>query len=135
MTELNVGDAVFGESAGGGCSTHVTVRTDRLVRKPAHVSFEAAAATPLAGLTALQGLRTHAALQPGEHVLINGAAGGVGTFAVQLAKALGAEITAVCSTRNVDMVRALGADEVIDYTHDDRRALRRPLRRRVRQRR
>jgi NADPH:quinone reductase-like Zn-dependent oxidoreductase len=119
VAELEVGDAVFGESAGGACAAYVTVRADRLVRKPPEVSFEAAAATPVAGLTALQGLRTHAALQPGERVLVNGAAGGVGTFAVQLAKALGAEVTAVCSTRNVDMVRALGADEVIDYTRDD----------------
>ena len=119
VTALTVGDAVFGEGDGGGCAPYVSVRADRLVLKPADVSFEAAAATPVAGLTALQGLRTHAALQPGERVLINGAAGGVGTFAVQLAKALGAEVTAVCSTRNVDMVRALGADNVIDYTRDD----------------
>jgi len=119
VTALTVGDAVFGEGDGGGCAPYVSVRADRLVLKPADVSFEAAAATPVAGLTALQGLRTHAALQPGERVLINGAAGGVGTFAVQLAKALGAEVTAVCSTRNVDMVCALGADNVIDYTRDD----------------
>ena len=86
--------------------------------KPADVSFEAAAAPPVAGLTALQGCAPMPR-QPGERVLINGAAGGVGTFAVQIAKALGAEVTAVCSTRNVEMVRALGADEVIDYTRDD----------------
>jgi NADPH:quinone reductase-like Zn-dependent oxidoreductase len=83
------------------------------------VGFTAAAATPVAGLTALQGLRTHGAVQQGDRVLINGAAGGVGTFAVQIAKALGAEVTAVCSTRNVDMVRRLGADHVVDYTSDD----------------
>jgi NADPH:quinone reductase-like Zn-dependent oxidoreductase len=119
VTELRVGDAVFGDGEGGGCAAYASLPARRLVRKPAGVSFEAAAATPVAGLTAVQGLRTHAALQPGERALINGAAGGVGTFAVQLAKALGAEVTAVCSTRNVDMVRALGADEVIDYTRDD----------------
>jgi NADPH:quinone reductase-like Zn-dependent oxidoreductase len=119
VTERRVGDAVFGDAGGGGCADYVTTRADRLVPKPADVSFEAAAATPIAGLTALQGLRTHAGLRAGERALINGAAGGVGTFAVQIAKALGAEVTAVCSTRNVEMVRALGADEVIDYTRED----------------
>ncbi len=119
VTELKIGDDVFGESSGGACADYVTVPADHLARKPPEVSFEAAAATPVAGLTALQGLRTRAALHPGERTLINGAAGGVGTFAVQLAKVLGADVTAVCSTRNIDMVRALGADEVIDYTRDD----------------
>ena len=119
VTGLSVGDAVFGEGNGGGCARYVTIPADRLVHKPPDVSFEAAAATPVAGLTALQGLRTHAGLQPGERVLINGAAGGVGTFAVQLAHAHGAHVTAVCSTRNVDMVEAIGADAVIDYTRDD----------------
>jgi NADPH:quinone reductase-like Zn-dependent oxidoreductase len=119
VTDISIGDAVFGECGGGGCATYASVPADRLVLKPAAVSFEAAAATPVAGVTALEGLRTHAALRPGERALINGAAGGVGTFAVQIAKALGADVTAVCSTRNVDMIRALGADEVIDYTNDD----------------
>ncbi|MFA9566080.1 MAG: NAD(P)-dependent alcohol dehydrogenase, partial [Acidimicrobiales bacterium] len=96
-----------------------SVEEDHIVAKPADVTFEAAGATPVAGLTALQGLRTHGRVQPGDHVLVNGAAGGVGTFAVQIAKALGAEVTAVCSTRNVEMVRGLGADHVVDYTTED----------------
>ncbi len=119
VTRFTPGDAVFGESEGGGFSQFLVVDADHVVRKPDDVSFEAAGATPVAGLTALQGLRTHAGVQPGERVLINGAAGGVGTFAVQIAKALGAEVIAVCSTGNVEMVRSLGADEVIDYTVDD----------------
>jgi NADPH:quinone reductase-like Zn-dependent oxidoreductase len=117
--DLRVGDAVFGESAGGGCSAFAVVASDHVAPLPAGVTGVAAAATPVAGLTALQALRTHARTQPGEHVLVNGAAGGVGTFTVQIAKALGAEVTAVCSTRNVEMVRRLGADTVIDYTTDD----------------
>ena len=119
VTRHRVGDAVFGECPGGGCAPYLTVREGNVVAKPAGVSFEAAGATPVAGLTALQGLRTHAELRPGEHVLVNGAAGGVGTFAVQIAKALGAEVTAVCSSRNVDLVRSLGADRVVDYTTED----------------
>ena len=119
VERFRVGDAVFGEGPGGGCGQYLTVKEANLVAVPDGVSFEAAAATPVAALTALQGLRTHADVQPGERVLINGAAGGVGTMAVQIAKALGAHVTAVCSTRNVEMVRALGADEVIDYTRDD----------------
>ena len=116
---LAVGDEVFGESKGGGFAEFVVTEHRTVVRKPAGVSWEDAGATPVAGLTALQGLRTHADLQPGEHVLINGAAGGVGTFAVQIAKALGAEVTAVCSSRNLEMVSSLGADHVVDYTVDD----------------
>jgi NADPH:quinone reductase-like Zn-dependent oxidoreductase len=119
IERLRVGDRVFGEGAGGGCGEYTTVRERNVVVIPDVVSFEAAAATPVAGLTALQGLRTHAEVQPGERVLVNGAAGGVGTMAVQIAKALGAHVTTVCSTRNVEMVRALGADAVIDYTTTD----------------
>ena len=119
VTSLHVGDRVFGESAGGGCAPYLATKAEHLVHIPIGVSSQAAAATPVAGATALQGLRTHGGTRPGDHVLINGAAGGVGTFAVQIAKALGAEVTAVCSTRNVDMVERLGADHVIDYTTDD----------------
>ncbi len=119
VTRLQPGDAVFGECKGGGCAPYLTVDASNVVIKPEAVSFEAAGATPVAGLTALQGLRTHGSVQPGDHVLINGAAGGVGTFAVQIAKALGAEVTAVCSSGNVEMVRSLGADTVIDYVTDD----------------
>lgn len=119
VTEFGPGDEVFGECGGGGCAPYLTVDATNVVTKPANVSFEAAGATGVAGLTAVQGLRTHGSVQPGERVLINGAAGGVGTFAVQIAKALGADVTAVCSTGNVEMVRSLGADTVIDYTTDD----------------
>ena len=119
VTNLKIGDEVFGECGGGGCAPYLTVKAEHVVQKPASVSFQAAGATPVAGLTALQGFRTEAKVQPGERVLINGAAGGVGTFAVQIAKALGAHVTAVCSTRNVEMVRRLGADEVVDYKTDD----------------
>jgi NADPH:quinone reductase-like Zn-dependent oxidoreductase len=119
ISRFAVGDTVFGEAPGGGCGHYLTVKEADVVAIPEGVSFESAAATPVAGLTALQGLRTHGAVLPGDRVLINGAAGGVGTMAVQIAKALGAEVTAVCSTRNVDMIRSLGADEVIDYTRDD----------------
>jgi NADPH:quinone reductase-like Zn-dependent oxidoreductase len=119
VSRFAIGDSVFGEAPGGGCAQYLTVKETSVVAIPAGVSFEAAGATPVAGLTALQGLRTHGAVRPGERVLINGAAGGVGTMAVQIAKALGAHVTAVCSTRNVDMVRSLGADDVLDYTRDD----------------
>jgi NADPH:quinone reductase-like Zn-dependent oxidoreductase len=118
VTRFAIGDAVFGQGA-GGCGQYLTVKETNVVSIPDGVSFEAAGATPVAGLTALQGLRTHGDVQPGDRLLINGAAGGVGTMAVQIATALGACVTAVCSTRNVEMVRSLGADEVIDYTRDD----------------
>ncbi len=119
VTRLRPGDRVFGECNGGACAPYLTTSAKATVPIADSVSFEDAAATPVAGLTALQGLVTHANLQAGEHVLINGAAGGVGTFSVQIAKSLGATVTAVCSTRNVAMVEALGADEVIDYRTDD----------------
>jgi NADPH:quinone reductase-like Zn-dependent oxidoreductase len=119
VTQLRPGDDVFGGRT-GAFAEYVCVREERaVVPKPANVTFEEAAAVPVAGLTALQGLRDKGQIQPGHKVLINGASGGVGTFAVQIAKALGAEVTAVCSTRNVDLVRSLGADHVIDYTRED----------------
>jgi NADPH:quinone reductase-like Zn-dependent oxidoreductase len=119
VTRFAPGDAVFGECKGGGCSEYLTVDENNVVALPPTVSSVAAGATPVAGLTALQGLRTHGDVRAGDHVLVNGAAGGVGTFAVQIAKALGAEVTAVCSTGNVEMVRRLGADTVVDYCTDD----------------
>ncbi len=124
VTDLEVGDRVFGETAGGGCAPFTLAKPANLARIPDGVSAADAAATPVAGLTALQGLVTHGGLVAGERLLINGAAGGVGTFTVQLAVALGAEVTAVCSTRNVAMVSALGERstrpfKVVDYTADD----------------
>ncbi len=118
VTEFQPGDEVFGTS-GGSWAEYAPAREARLVRKPANVSFEEAAAVPVAGLTALQAVRDHGRIQPGQKVLINGASGGVGTFAVQIAKSFGADVTAVCSTRNVDLVRSLGADRVCDYTQED----------------
>jgi NADPH:quinone reductase-like Zn-dependent oxidoreductase len=117
-TRFKPGDEVFGTGA-GTLAECATAAEDALVGKPANLSFEQAAAVPVAGLTALQGLRDKGRIQPGHQVLVNGASGGVGTFAVQLAKALGAEVTAVCSTRNVDTARSLGADRVVDYTRED----------------
>jgi NADPH:quinone reductase-like Zn-dependent oxidoreductase len=119
VTKYRPGDAVFG-GKNGALAEYVTISEDgNLARKPATVSFEQAAAVNAAGLTALQTLRDRAGLKPGQKVLINGASGGVGTFAVQIAKWLGAEVTGVCSTRNVGLVRSLGADRVIDYTRED----------------
>ncbi len=119
IKRYKVGDAIFG-GRNGAFAKYVVVREDRaVVPKPERLSFEQAAAIPIAAITALQGLRDRGQLKPGQKVLINGASGGVGTFAVQIAKALGAEVTGVCSTRNVEMVRALGADHVVDYTRED----------------
>ncbi len=120
VRSLQPGDEVFGISAGseGGFAEYACAAAAELVRKPEDVSFEAAGATPVAGLTALQGLRDHARIQVGQKVLIYGASGGVGTFAVQIAKSFGTEVTAVCSTRNVEMVQSIGADRVTDYTKE-----------------
>lgn len=118
VTQFQPGDAVFG-ACKGAFAEYVCVAECALVLKPASVTFEQAAAVPVAGLTALQGLRDKGRVQPGQRVLINGASGGVGTFAVQIARVFGAEVTGVCSTRNADMVRAIGANQVIDYTHED----------------
>ena len=118
VTQFKPGDAVFG-LCGGAFAEYACASASALVMKPDNASFEQAASVPLAGLTALQGLRDKGKIQPGQKVLINGAAGGVGTFAVQIAKTFGAEVTGVCSTRNVEMVRAIGADHVIDYTRED----------------
>lgn len=119
VTAFQPGDDVFGEIGAGGFAEYVCVKEAALVSKPANLSFAAAAAAPVAALTALQGLRNHGKLQSGQKVLINGASGGVGTFTVQMAKAFGAEVTGVCSTRNLELVRKLGADHVIDYTQTD----------------
>src|SRR5437763_1002498 len=118
VKQFQPGDEVFG-SMRGGFAEYVCAREDSLVLKPANISFEEAAAVPIAAVTALQGLRDKGRIQPGQKVLINGASGGVGTFAVQIAKSFGTEVTAVCSTRNVDMARSIGADHVIDYTQED----------------
>ena len=124
VTEFKPGDEVFGTCRGAFAEYACACEPSRLMRsalamKPANVTFEQAAAAPIAALTALQGLRDKGWIQPGQRVLINGAAGGVGTFAVQIAKAYGADVTGVCSTRNVEMVLSIGADRVIDYTQHD----------------
>ncbi|WP_188195204.1 NAD(P)-dependent alcohol dehydrogenase [Nonomuraea sp. SYSU D8015] len=119
VTGFRPGDEVYAMSKQGGFGEYVCVRADELAPKPANLSFEEAAAVPLAANTALMALRDQGRLKPGQKVLVNGAAGGVGTFAVQLAKALGGEVTGVCSHRNVDLVRSLGVDEVVDYTKED----------------
>jgi NADPH:quinone reductase-like Zn-dependent oxidoreductase len=119
VTEFKPGDEVFG-ARDGAFAEYVCARADRaVVLKPANITFEQAASVPIAAITALQGLRDKGKIQPEQKVLINGASGGVGTFAVQIAKSYGAEVTGVCSTRNLDLVRSLGADHVIDYTKED----------------
>ena len=118
VTQFQPGDEVFGVAA-GGFAEYACAAENKVALKPANSSFEAAAAVPVAALTALQGLRDTGQIEVGQQVLIQGASGGVGTFAVQIAKAFGAEVTAVCSTRNVDLVRSMGADQVIDYTQAD----------------
>jgi NADPH:quinone reductase-like Zn-dependent oxidoreductase len=119
VTEFRAGDEVFGART-GAFAEYLAVGQERAVAlKPHNLNFEEAAAVPIAAFTALQALRDKARIQAGHEVLINGASGGVGTFAVQIAKSFGATVTGVCSTRNVDIVRSLGADEVVDYTRDD----------------
>src|SRR4051812_17175575 len=117
VTQFKPGDEVFGLCR-GALAEYAVASERALVMKPPSISFEQAASLPIAGLTALQGLH-EGKIQPGQKVLINGATGGVGTFAVQIAKSFGADVTAVCSTRNVDLVRSIGADRVIDYTKED----------------
>jgi NADPH:quinone reductase-like Zn-dependent oxidoreductase len=119
VTRFHPGDEVFAHVQEGGFAEYAAVPEESLGLKPANLTFEQAAAVPLAGLTALQGLRDQGRVRPGQKVLIIGAAGGVGTFAVQLAKHFGADVTGVCSTRNLDLVRSIGADHVIDYTRED----------------
>ena len=122
VKEFQPGDEVFGEKSEnglGGFAEYAAVGENRIALKLASTTFEEAAAVPVAAVTALQGLRDKGQIQPGQKVLINGASGGVGTFAVQIAKSFGAEVTGLCSTRNLDMVRSIGADHVIDYTQED----------------
>ena len=117
--QFQPGDEVFGEGSYGGFAEYACADEKRFVLKPANLTFEEAAAVPMAGLTALQGLRDKGRIQTGQKVLINGASGGVGTFAVQIAKSFGAEVTGVCNTTKMDLVRSIGADHVIDYTRED----------------
>jgi NADPH:quinone reductase-like Zn-dependent oxidoreductase len=119
VTLFQPGDEVYAGIGKGGFAEYVCVSQEALAPKPSNLTFEQAAAVPIVGVSALQGLRDAGHVQPGQKVLINGASGGVGTFAVQIAKSMGAEVTGVCSTRNVDLVRSLGADHVIDYTRED----------------
>ena len=121
VTQFKPGDEVFG-TCRGAFAEYVCTSESALVMKPDNVTFEQAASVPVAAFTALQGLRDKGQIQAGQKVLINGAAGGVGTFAVQIAKSFGADVTGVCSTRNVEMVRSIGADRVIDYTQEIGRA-------------
>ncbi len=120
VTEFQPGDEVFGDCGwAGGFAEYVCVTEKNVVSKPANITFEEAAAVPAVAFTALQGLRDYGKIQSGQNVLINGASGGVGTTAVQIAKSYGAEVTGVCSTRNLEMVRSIGADNTIDYTKED----------------
>lgn len=122
VTQFQCGDEVFGDLSGsgwGGFAEYVSVPEKALALKPANISFEEAAAVPMAAVTALQALRDKGKIQSGNKVLINGASGGVGTFAVQIAKSYGAEVTGVCSTRNLDILQSIGADHVIDYTKEN----------------
>ena len=118
VTRFHPGDEVFGWSS-GSYADYAAASEEGLALKPANLTFEQASAVPMAGLVALQAVRDHGKVQAGQKVLINGASGGIGTFAVQIAKSLGAEVTAICSTRNVEMVRSIGADHVIDYNRED----------------
>ncbi|HYL63376.1 MAG TPA: NAD(P)-dependent alcohol dehydrogenase [Candidatus Methylomirabilis sp.] len=118
VTQFKAADAVFGMSK-GAFAEYACASASKVVLKPDSVTFEQAASAPIAALTALQGLRDKGQIQPGQKILINGAAGGVGTFAVQIAKSFGAEVTGVCSTRNAEMIRSIGADHAIDYTQED----------------
>jgi len=118
VTQFKPGDEVFG-AVNGAFAEYALTTERRIAPKPASLTFEQAAGVPVAALTALQGLRDKGRIQPGQKVLINGSSGGVGTFAVQIAKSLGAEVTGICSTRNLELVRSLGADHVIDYTQED----------------
>jgi NADPH:quinone reductase-like Zn-dependent oxidoreductase len=119
VTQFQIGDEVFGDIFKGSFAEYACTSEKLLAAKPANSSYEAAAAVPVAALTALQGLRDKGQIRSGKKVLINGASGGVGTFAVQIAKSYGTEVTGVCSTRNLDLVRSIGADHVIDYTKED----------------
>lgn len=119
VKDFKPGDAIFGEGGYGGFAEYAVVDPNRFVVKPDSLSFNEAGATPMAALTALQGLRDYGKIQTGQKVLINGASGGVGSFAVQIAKSYGADVTGVCSTTKMDFVRSLGADTVIDYKKDD----------------
>ena len=119
VTRFRAGDEVFGDIGYGAWAGYAVAAENRLSAKPAETSFQQAAAVPLAAITALQGLRDKGGITAGDKVLVNGASGGVGTFAVQIARSFGAQVTAVCSTAKVDMVRSIGAEHVIDYTKDD----------------
>lgn len=119
VTGFHPGDEVYGQAAAGAFAEYVAVAEGQIAPKPTDLTFEQAAAVPLAGFTALQAIRDQGKVRPGQRVLVNGASGGVGTLAVQIAKAFGAEVTGVCSAANVDLVRSLGADHVVDYTRED----------------
>jgi len=119
VTRFGPGDEVYGVTTAGSFAEYARSRESHLARKPANLSFEQAAAVPVSGMTALQGLRDVGRVQPGQRVLVIGAAGGVGSFAVQLAHAFGARVTGMCSTAKIDLVRSIGADDVIDYTREE----------------